>query len=90
MRVTVNTVISQVPVSLGSLLLSPCQLSPSGFFVLFFSYLFILRERVGEGQRERERVPSRLHTVSVEPHVRFELPTRKIMTGAEIKSRALN
>ena len=43
------------------------------FFLLTLIYLFREREKVqvGEGQRarggERERIPSKLHTVSVEP-----------------------
>ena len=43
-----------------------------------------MRERLeaGDGQRERgrERIPSRLHTVSVEPDVGLELTNREIMT----------
>ena len=42
------------------------------FFVVV--YLFILE--VGEGQRER--IPSRLHAVSTEPH-ELELTNREIM-----------
>ena len=46
-----------------------------------FSSLFILRERVGEEQRERrERNPSRLLTVSSEPHVGLNLMNPEIMT----------
>ena len=40
-------------------------------------YLLILRERVGEGQRERERIPRGLCTVSTEPYVGFELKNRE-------------
>ena len=38
--------------------------------------------QVGEGQRERgkERMPSRLHTVSAEPDVGLELANHEIMT----------
>ena len=41
-----------------------------------------MRAPVGEGQRERkrERLPSRLCAVSVEPDVELELTTCKIMT----------
>ena len=52
------------------------------FFLMFI--LFILRERkrervrVGEGQRER--IPSRLHSVSVEPDVRLKPTNCEIMT----------
>ena len=49
-------------------------------------YLFILRGRVcaqaGEGQRERgrERIPSRLSTVSTDPSAVLELPNCEITT----------
>ena len=45
---------------------------------------------MGEGQRERERIPSRLHTVSMEPKVGLRLRSLNIMTGAEIKSKMPN
>ena len=47
---------------------------------------------MGEEQRERrrERIPSRLHTVSTEPDTELSLTNRKIMTWATIKSRMLN
>ena len=38
------------------------------------------RARVGEGQREREGIPGRLHTVSTEPNTGLELTNREIMT----------
>ena len=45
---------------------------------------------MGQGQREwereQERIPSRLHTVSTEPYVGLSLMNREIMTGAKIKS----
>ena len=59
---------------------------------IFFFFKFIYsfkerekereRERVGEGQIERrkERIPSRLHTVSEEPDARLELVSCDIMT----------
>ena len=43
-----------------------------------------------ERERERERIPSRLSTVSMEAMVGLELMNCEIMTGAEIKSRMLN
>ena len=55
-----------------------------GDIVSFFlkSSFIILREKEREGgakrEREREIIPSRLHTVNAEPHVRLEL--MKIMT----------
>ena len=44
-----------------------------------------MRERArvhtrGEGQREREKIPSRLHTVSAEPHMGLYFPNREITT----------
>ena len=44
-----------------------------GFFFLFFKFTYLFSE--GEGGRERERIPSRLHTVSAEPKVGLELAT---------------
>ena len=60
---------------------------PFSFF-FFNVYLFILRERVwvGEGQREGERVLSRLRAVSAEPEVRLDPRNCEIMTLAEMKS----
>ena len=51
------------------------------FFVLKF-HLFILREReqAAEGQREGERIPSRLYTISVEPDAGLDLMNHEIMT----------
>ena len=50
----------------------------------FFVYLFILRERekahFWERQRERERIPSRLHTASAEPNTQLEPTNHEIMT----------
>ena len=57
------------------------------FFVLFFSLYFEIergRKRVwaGEGKRERgrERMASRLLTVSTEPNVGLDLTDHEIMT----------
>ena len=53
-------------------------------------YLFILREKEstirGRAERhgERERILSRLHTVSAEPNMGLELTNREIMTWAEV------
>ena len=41
-------------------------------------------------ERERERIPSRLCTVSLEPDVGLEPTNREIMPGAETRSRILN
>ena len=43
-------------------------------------YSIFLRERAGKGRREREEIPSRLHTVSAQPNVGLELTNREIMT----------
>ena len=57
--------------------------SVTSLFFLSF-YLLILRERegAGEGQRERrrERIPSRLYTVSAEPSMGLDPTNREIMT----------
>ena len=47
-------------------------------------------EWVGEGQRERERIPSRLLTVSTEPNTGLYPMISEIMTWVEIKSQAPN
>ena len=56
----------------------------SSFIFLFFIkfYLFILRERLSRqgAQRGREKIPSRLCTVSREPDMGFELTNCEIMT----------
>ena len=45
----------------------------------------------GEGQRERrEKIPSKLLTVSAEPDVGLKLMNREMTTGAEIKSQMHN
>ena len=40
-----------------------------------------------KGQREKERIPSSLHTVSAEPNAELKLGNRKIMTWAESLTR---
>ena len=63
-------------------------------FIYLFMYLFWERARAclwaGEGQRGRERIPSRLCTVDTGPDVALDLTDCEIMTWAEIKSRMLN
>ena len=46
----------------------------------------------GEGHREKEgeRIPSRLCTISAEPDTGLELMNREIVTSAEIKRQVLN
>ena len=59
----------------------------------FFNvYLFVLREREIEHRAgaERERIPSRLHAVSADPHVGLKPTNHEIMTRAKIKSQTLN
>ena len=55
--------------------------SPGTALKTFFLSLYILRERAGEEQREgeRERIPSRLCTGSVEPDMGLELMNCEIM-----------
>ena len=46
---------------------------------------------LGRGrERERERIPSRLHAVSTEHKVGLQLTNHGIMTGAETKNQSLN
>ena len=54
-------------------------------FIFFNGYLFILREREHASgsrgrERGRERIPSRLHAVSIEPGAGLELINREITT----------
>ena len=44
----------------------------------------------GEGQRERGRIPSRLHAVITEPDTGLDPTNREIVTRAEIKSHTLS
>ena len=48
-------------------------------FIFLNVYLFV-RERVHTGEGQRERIPSRLHTVRAELNVRLELMNVEIMT----------
>ena len=50
--------------------------------VFIFIFLVYFRERVGEGkgQREGDRILSRLHAVSAEPDAGLELMNHEIMT----------
>ena len=61
------------------------------FFLSLFIYLFRERESAcaWEQQREGERIPSRLPTVSTEPDVGLKLTNHEIMTWAETKSWTL-
>ena len=40
----------------------------------------------GGAEKDRDRIPSRIHTVNAEPDVGLELTNGEIMTRAEIKS----
>ena len=44
----------------------------------------------GGAERERERIPSRLHAFSAEPDIGLELRNGEITTWAETKSWMLN
>ena len=58
---------------------------------IFFKVHFWWGKRESrEGQRRRERIPSRLHTVSPEPDVGLDPMSHEIMTWAKTKSRMLN
>ena len=37
-------------------------------------------DQAGEGHRDRQRIPSRLHTASTEPNAGLKLTNREIMT----------
>ena len=47
---------------------------------VFFYYFYFEKGRAGEGPRERERIPSRLHTVSAESDVGLNPTVCKIVT----------
>ena len=55
-------------------------------------FIYLDRERAGkQGRgRNRERIPSRLLDISVEPESGLELTNCEITTRAEIRSRPLN
>ena len=58
---------------------------------LMFIYLFWEREREEEVQIGRERIPTRLHTVSADSLTMvFNLKKCEIVTWAETKSQTLN
>ena len=67
-------------------------------FFFFYKSLFILREgeRVcvcmsrGGAERGRQRIQSRLHTISAKPDVGLEPTNHEIMTWVETKSQMLN
>ena len=46
--------------------------------------------REGQRESERERISSRLRTVSIEPDLGLDLTNHEIITGAMIKSWTLN
>ena len=57
-------------------------------FLFKFIYLFLRESKVGIGaerEGERERIPSRHHTVSAEPDVGLKLMNREIMTRAKVR-----
>ena len=61
--------------------------------IIFFLSLYILEREHKQGkdrERGRERISSRLHTVSAEPDVGLELMNHEIMTWAKLKSQTLN
>ena len=56
----------------------------------FFKNVYFVRVCKTEKEGERERIPSRLCTVSAEPDVGLNPTNQEIMTQAEIKSPLLN
>ena len=50
------------------------------------------RETISRGgaERRRDRIPSRLRTISTEPHMGLKLRNREIMTQVKIKSWTFN
>ena len=64
-----------------------CSYAENHWIVLFLnSYFLFLSKRVqaGKGQRERQRIWSRLHTDSREPHVGLKPTNCKIVAWAEV------
>ena len=62
------------------------------YLFIIYLYLFILRESTSGGgaEKDRERIPSKLHFVSTEPDAGLKPTNREITTWAEIKSWTLN
>ena len=58
-----------------------CSFSFLSLFIYFGKRAQIREE---QRERERERIPSRLHTVSTEPNAGLELTNREIMTWAKV------
>ena len=50
------------------------------FIIIFFNVYLFLRECVRVHEQRRERIPSRLHTVSAEPRVALKPTNREIRT----------
>ena len=81
-----NLIGSQIPNQLYECkLVQPFGKETWPCLIYFFNtYLFILRERererVGEGQREGERIPRPLCTASAEPHAELALTNAETMT----------
>ena len=59
-------------------------------FLHLFLYFEKERERARAGEGQRERISSRLHTVSLEPDAGLELTNHEVMTLAETRSQTLN
>ena len=50
------------------------------YFLSLFIYFERERDRMSKGRAGRERIPSRLHTVSMEPHMGLKLTNCEIIT----------
>ena len=61
-------------------MMTSCDLTPCFILSFFFKKKFIYFEREEWGGGEKERVPSRLHTISTEPDVGIDLTNGEIMT----------
>ena len=78
----------QMPPSFKTVHVVSCEFQLKFFFIFFYVYLLSLRDmgrestskEGAERESERERVPSRLRTVSAEPDARLESVNWEIMT----------
>ena len=60
------------------------------FFLSLFIYLESGWVSWEVAEKERERIPSMLHTASMEPDVGLKLTNREIITWAKVKSQTFN
>ena len=84
-----NSVYYTMLTMLSRVAIHHCTSSLLLLLLLMFIFLF-LRERERSRERGRQRIPSRLCTVSPELAVGLELTNREVMTWAKINSLMLN